>query len=137
MRIFIVSQYFWPENFKINDLAQGLSQRGHEVTVLTGQPNYPGGDFFPGYSFFKPRRERLENIEIIRVPLIPQRISQLLPWGDLCHCRGFPGDPRCGSVCPRYGDMLGPKQRWRVWSRMRECAGATRRNSSTCPLNAQ
>jgi hypothetical protein len=46
MRLLIVSQYFWPENFRINDLANELANRGHEVTVLSGLPNYPGGSVF-------------------------------------------------------------------------------------------
>ena len=41
MRILVVTQYFWPENYKINDLVNELVQRGHNVTVLTGVPNYP------------------------------------------------------------------------------------------------
>ena len=47
MRILIVSQYFWPESFLVNDLAVGLREKGHQVTVLTGIPNYPEGSFFP------------------------------------------------------------------------------------------
>ncbi|MBA3013398.1 MAG: glycosyltransferase family 4 protein, partial [Desulfobulbaceae bacterium] len=46
MRILIVSQYFWPENFRVNDLTQELVSRGHSVTVLTGIPNYPTGKVF-------------------------------------------------------------------------------------------
>ena len=42
MKITIVSQYFYPEEFKVNDLAEEWVKRGHEVTVLTGKPNYPG-----------------------------------------------------------------------------------------------
>ena len=72
MRLLIVSQYFWPENFRINDLALGLKQRGHEVTVLTGIPNYPSGKFFPGYHYFSPRREEFEGIPVLRVPLVPR-----------------------------------------------------------------
>jgi hypothetical protein len=52
MHVLIVTQYFWPENFRINDVAMGLKEKGHEVTVLTGQPNYPEGRFSPGYGFF-------------------------------------------------------------------------------------
>ena len=44
MRILVVSQYFWPENFRINDLCAEFQKRGHEITVLTGTPNYPGGN---------------------------------------------------------------------------------------------
>ena len=46
MKILIVSQYFWPENFRINDLASELSIIGHKVTVLTGYPNYPDGTIY-------------------------------------------------------------------------------------------
>lgn len=49
MKILVVSQYFWPENFRINDLVQELVQRGHSVTVLTGIPNYPAGIVFDSY----------------------------------------------------------------------------------------
>jgi len=72
MRILIVTQYFWPENFRINDLALGLFERGHEVTVYTGKPNYPEGRFFPGYGFFGRTRERYEGVEVLRVPLLPR-----------------------------------------------------------------
>lgn len=69
MRILIVSQYFWPESFRINDLAIGLRDRGHDVSVLTGLPNYPSGKLFPGYSFF-PRRDDFAGIPVTRTPLI-------------------------------------------------------------------
>lgn len=72
MRILIVTQYFWPENFRINDLAQGLVKRGHQVTVLTGKPNYPSGRFYDGYGFFHKRREAYEGMQVIRVPLLPR-----------------------------------------------------------------
>lgn len=72
MNILIISQYFWPENFRINDLALKLKNNGHDVTVLTGQPNYPGGSFFENYGFLKKSREKYHNIDIVRVPLIPR-----------------------------------------------------------------
>lgn len=73
MKILVVTQYFWPENFRINDLCEGLSARGHDVTVYTGLPNYPTGDFFQGYSFRSgPYKETLGKIKIIRSPLIPR-----------------------------------------------------------------
>ena len=72
MKILIVTQYFWPENFRINDLALGLRERGHEVTVYTGKPNYPEGRFFPGYGFFGRRLENYHGVRVIRVPLIPR-----------------------------------------------------------------
>ena len=72
MRILIVSQYFHPENFRVNDLAIWLVNRGHEVTVLTGIPNYPSGRFFSGYGLYKRRHETWQGVEIIRVPLVPR-----------------------------------------------------------------
>lgn len=72
MRILIVSQYFWPENFRVNDLSAGLVQRGHQVTVLTGIPNYPDGKFYAGYNFFKNTRQSYCDAQVIRVPLIPR-----------------------------------------------------------------
>ncbi len=72
MKILIVTQYFWPENFRINDLAKGLSTRGHVVTILTGLPNYPGGSFFPGYGFLGPYRESVDGVDVIRCPLFPR-----------------------------------------------------------------
>jgi glycosyltransferase involved in cell wall biosynthesis len=72
MRILIVSQYFWPENFPINDLARGLRQKGHDITVLTGMPNYPEGRFYPGYSAFPIRKDLHEGIKIVRVPMVPK-----------------------------------------------------------------
>lgn len=72
MRVLIVSQYFWPENFRVNDLALGLLERGHEVSVLTGRPNYPGGSLFPGYGLLRPVRESYGGATVFRVPLVPR-----------------------------------------------------------------
>lgn len=72
MKILIITQYFWPENFPINDLALGLIERGNMVTVLTGIPNYPDGRFFPGYGLFKNMRQNCRGIRVVRVPLIPR-----------------------------------------------------------------
>lgn len=72
MHILIVTQYFWPESFRINDLALSLRGRGHEVTVFTGKPNYPEGRFYPGYSIFGRVREDYHGVRVIRAPLIPR-----------------------------------------------------------------
>lgn len=71
MKILIVSQYFWPENFKINDIALGLKDRGHEVSVLTAIPNYPQGRFYHGYSF-NSKDEEWNGIKIYRSKIIPR-----------------------------------------------------------------
>lgn len=78
MNILIVTQYFWPELFRINDLASGLAERGHNVTVLTGKPNYPGGNFFPGYSFLGQKQELYGQVKVIRSPLVPRGKGNLL-----------------------------------------------------------
>ncbi len=72
MRILIVTQYFWPESFRINDLCLALKERGHEVEVLTGKPNYPQGKFSKGYSFWNKRTEYWNGIKIYRSPLVPR-----------------------------------------------------------------
>lgn len=63
MKILIVSQYFYPEQFQINDIASELVKRGNEVTVLCGMPNYPKGQFFDGYSTLAECRERSAEYE--------------------------------------------------------------------------
>ncbi|MEW7009859.1 glycosyltransferase family 4 protein [Lentilitoribacter sp. EG35] len=70
MKILVISQYFYPEEFRINDVVKGLSERGHEVTVLTGMPNYPKGTLFDDYSWWGPYSEILDGSMIIRVPQI-------------------------------------------------------------------
>ena len=72
MRILVISQYFYPENFRINDLCYGLKEKGHNVTVLTGKPNYPNGRFYEGYGFFKKKFEIINGINIYRSNLIPR-----------------------------------------------------------------
>ena len=70
MKILIISQYFWPENFKINDLVLSLKERGNDVTVLTGKPNYPEGNFYSGYNFFNKRVDYFCDVQIVRSPII-------------------------------------------------------------------
>lgn len=78
MRILFVSQFFYPENFRINDLAFELVKRGHEVTVLTGQPNYPKGEFYEGYGNFKKQHEIVNGVDIHRVLTIPRKTGKLM-----------------------------------------------------------
>lgn len=70
--ILVVSQYFYPENFRINDICQEWVKRGYKVTVVTGIPNYPMGKVFKGYGITKKRHEIWNGIEIYRIPLIPR-----------------------------------------------------------------
>ena len=70
MHVLIVSQYFWPENFRINEVARDLKKYGHVVEVLTGQPNYPQGTFYKGYGGLKNSLEEWEGIPVYRIPVI-------------------------------------------------------------------
>ena len=72
MRILLVTQYFYPENFKSNDIAFELAKRGYEVTVLTGLPNYPKGKIYKGYGIFQKRKEILNGVKVIRTLVIPR-----------------------------------------------------------------
>lgn len=72
MRVLLVTQYFWPEMFPINDLARLLRQQGVDITVLTGKPNYPSGQVFPGYRAAGRMQEVHEGIPVFRVPLVPR-----------------------------------------------------------------
>ena len=76
--ILLVYQFFYPEQFRTNDIARELVKRGHRVTVLTGIPNYPHGKFYPGYGLFNKRTETWEGIDIIRIPLIPRGHNKLM-----------------------------------------------------------
>lgn len=70
--ILVVSQYFYPEQFRINDICETWVKEGHNVTVLTGIPNYPQGKFYEGYGFLKKRHELYNGMEIIRIPIVPR-----------------------------------------------------------------
>lgn len=73
MRILVVSQYFSPESFIINDVVRTLIVQEHEVVVATGKPNYPDGDIFPDYRAVGIQRELfVERVEVVRVPLCPR-----------------------------------------------------------------
>lgn len=86
MRILIVSQYYYPEQFQINEIAPELVRRGHEVTVLTGLPNYPQGEIYPGYETV--RREEIEGVEVIRIPIHPRKHGPVhLLWNYVSFAR--------------------------------------------------
>ena len=72
MRILLVTQYFYPEVFKSNDLAFELARRGHHVDALVGIPNYPEGKYFKGYGIFKKRHEVVNGVNVYRVFQTPR-----------------------------------------------------------------
>lgn len=87
MRILIVSQYFWPESFGINALAQALVKEGMTVEVLTGKPNYPEGVIQPGYRAWGIQRESFEGITVHRITIYPR--GQHSPLGLLLNYLSF------------------------------------------------
>lgn len=68
--ILLISQYFYPETFRVNDMACEWVKRGYKVTVLTGIPNYPMGRYFDGYDKKHRTRETWNGVNIIRIPLV-------------------------------------------------------------------
>lgn len=70
--ILVVSQYFYPEQFRINDICREWVKRGYKITVLTGIPNYPRGEYFEGYDKEHRRRETVDGIDIVRLPIRPR-----------------------------------------------------------------
>jgi len=66
MRILIVTQYFYPENFKSNDIAFEMVKKGHQVDVLCGIPNYPQGKYYKGHGVFSKRKENIKGVNVYR-----------------------------------------------------------------------
>lgn len=76
--ILVIAQYFYPEQFRINDICSEWVKKGYKVTVVTGIPNYPQGKYYEGYGLLKKRKETYEGIDIIRIPLIPRGNNSIL-----------------------------------------------------------
>lgn len=76
-KILVVSQYFYPEQFRINDMCSEWVESGYDVTVLTGIPNYPTGNFFEGYGIFKRRIDKVGNVNVIRLPIVPRKKNSI------------------------------------------------------------
>ena len=72
MKILFVSQYFYPETFRGNDIVFDFIKKGHEVTVITGKPNYPLGSFYQGYKFWGVKKEIINGADVIRIPTFPR-----------------------------------------------------------------
>lgn len=70
MRIVCFTQYFYPEQFRINDICVEWAKRGYEVIVITGIPNYPSGRFYRGYGLFRRRTESYQGVRVVRLPII-------------------------------------------------------------------
>ncbi len=72
MRALIISQYFWPESFRINEIAETLQNRGVELEILTGKPNYPEGKVYDGYRSMGCQKGQYKGIVVNRVPIFPR-----------------------------------------------------------------
>lgn len=66
MRILVVCQYYYPEAFRITDICESLVLSGHDVTVLTGLPNYPEGKVLPAYRWGHKREEIINGVKVLR-----------------------------------------------------------------------
>lgn len=86
MNILVISQYFYPETFRVNSLCVELAKRDHDVTVLTGFPQYPKGKIYPGYGFHKDYEHEWNGIRIERLKVMPRGKT---PIGLLLNCITF------------------------------------------------
>lgn len=72
MKVLVISQHFYPEQFKANDIVRELVERGHDVTVLTNIPDYPAGKFYDGYGIFRRRKEKVFGATVYRAFQLPR-----------------------------------------------------------------
>ena len=73
MNILVICQYYFPEPFRINDICEELVKRGHKVTVVTGEPNYPEGLIYKGYENHKRSDEVINGVTVHRCPIFPRK----------------------------------------------------------------
>jgi len=73
LKLCIFTNHFYPEDFKVNDIAFELVKRGYDITVITAIPDYPKGKFYDGYSLFKRRKEYVNGVLVYRLPIIPRK----------------------------------------------------------------
>ncbi len=93
-KILFLTNYFYPETFKGNDVAFQLAKEGHDVTVLCNIPNYPEGRFFDGYGLFKRKKEVVNGVKVVRTFIIPRgkgrKLGMVLSYVtgllSLCFC---------------------------------------------------
>ncbi len=76
-KILVISQYYYPENFRINDICEEWVKKGHDVTVITGIPNYPVGKFYKGYGYFRKRKEVINGVKVKRLFITPRRKNKV------------------------------------------------------------
>lgn len=72
MKILVICQYYFPEPFRITDICEELVRRGNEVTIVTGEPNYPEGVIYKGYENHRHADETINGVKVHRCPIIPR-----------------------------------------------------------------
>lgn len=77
MKILVVCQYYYPEPFRISDICEELVRRGHDVTVVTGVPNYPEGEIYKGYENGSKREELINGVKVYRCNTIPRKTGAI------------------------------------------------------------
>lgn len=77
MKVLVVCQYYKPEPFRISDICEALAEEGHQVTVVTGTPNYPEGVIYPGYENGAHSDEVIGGVRVHRCPLLPRKTGSL------------------------------------------------------------
>ncbi len=77
MKILVVCQYYYPEPFRLNDICEEFVKRGHEVTVVTGTPNYPMGEIYKGYENGAKSDEILNGVKVHRCKIFPRKTGTL------------------------------------------------------------
>lgn len=77
MKILAVCQYYYPEPFRVNDICEEMARRGHEVTVVTGEPNYPEGEIYKGYEGHAHADEVINGVKVHRCPIIPRKTGAI------------------------------------------------------------
>jgi len=86
MKILVVTQYFYPESFRVNTFVKELVKRGYEVTVLTGYPQYPYGEIYEGYGFNIPYDKEWNGAKVERLKVFPRGHNAI---GLLRNCISF------------------------------------------------
>ncbi len=77
MKILVICQHYYPEPFRITDICEELVKEGHEVTVVTGQPNYPMGEIYQGYENGKRVDETINGVKVHRCKTSPRKTGTL------------------------------------------------------------
>ena len=77
MKILVICQYYYPEPFRVNDICEEMVKRGHEVTVVTGEPNYPEGQIYKGFENHAYADEVINGVKVHRCPIIPRKTGAL------------------------------------------------------------